>query len=360
MIVASRAVRRTAGCLVFVLWACAGAVMADDEVVLVDGNRVRGSIQSLTPDGIEIEGQTNKEIRRFSVTEVREVRHDGEPDSLADARGLLFRRDARGALAELAKIEPDDVKDADPRVKEEYEYVKLAASARAAATIAEGTAAAASLKAFLANNLRTFHFYEGQETLAELFAKLRKYEDAAAAYAELDRGPPALRIRSASGKARLLLLQGKPAAAIGEFEAATRISTDKADTASAAEKSEAELGMARCLARMGKATEAVKAAKDTIRKANPNDRDLLATAFLTLGECQRAARLADEEALVSYLTVDLVYNGVPEVHAEALYNLVQLWEATKQPERAREARQALLGNYPQSSWAKKVAGDGAS
>ena len=104
----------------------------------------------------------------------------------------------------------------------------------------------------------------------------------------------------------------------------------------------------------------VKAAKDTIRKANPNDRDLLATAFLTLGECQRAARLADEEALVSYLTVDLVYNGVPEVHAEALYNLVQLWEATKQPERAREARQALLGNYPQSSWAKKVAGDGAS
>lgn len=352
--------RPVAACLVIVLATLARAGFADDEVVLVDGGRIKGAIQSLTPDGIEIENAVNKDIRRYSVTEVREVRHDGEPGSLADARGLLFKRDARGALAELAKIEPDDVKDADPRVKEEYQFVKLVAAARAAATVAEGTAAAAALKEFLANNLRTFHFYEGQETLAELLAKLRKYDDAAAAYGELDRGPPALRIRSASGKARLLLLQGKAAAAIGEFEAASRIETDKADTASAAEKSEAELGMARCLARMGKATEAVKAAKQTIRKANPNDRELLATAFVTLGECQRAARLADEEALVSYLTVDLVFNGVPELHAEALYNLVQLWEATKQPERAREARQALLANYPQSSWAKKLGDGGAS
>ena len=328
---------------------------ADDTVVLTDGNRVRGSIVSIAPDGIEIEGRSG--IEKFSISEIREVILDGEPESLASARTLLVRRDPQGAIDELTKLEPADIKDAEPRIREEYEFLKVATAA-GAATAANGDAAAQALAAFLTRNARSHHFFEGQEILGDLYARMGKYAEAATAYGALDRGPSALRIRAASSKARLLLEQGKPADAIKEFEAATKIPTEPGDSASAAQKGEARLGMARCLARTGKAADGVTVARAAIREADPGDRDLLAAAFAALGECQRAGGGKDEDALISFLTVDLVDNTVPEQHAEALYNLVELWEATKQPERAREARQALATTYPDSPWAKKLGGGG--
>ena len=333
----------------------AAAGRADDTVILSDGSRVRGSIVSLAPDSVEIESRSG--IEKLGITEVQEVMLDGEPESLASARTLLLRRDPQGAIEELAKLEPADVNDAEPRIREEYEFLKVATAA-GAATAANGAAAAQALTAFLTRNARSHHFFEGQEILGDLYARLGKYAEAATAYGALDRGPSALRIRAASSKARLLLEQGKPADAIKEFEAATKIPTEPGDSASAAQIGEARLGMARCLARTGKAADGVKVAGTAIQEADPGDRDLLAAAFAALGECQRAAGGKDEDALISFLTVDLVYNTVPERHAEALYNLVELWEATKQPERSREARQALVTTYPESPWAKKLEGGG--
>ena len=330
-----------------------------DTVVLTDGSRVRGSIVSLAPDLVELEAQSG--IEKFGVAEIEEVMLDGEPESLASARTLLLRRDPQGAIDELAKLEPADIQDVEPRIREELEFLKAATAAGAATAAdaaADAAAAAQALTTFLTRNARSHHFFEGQEILGDLYARTGDYARAAAAYGALDRGPSALRIRAASSKARLLLEQGKPADAIKEFEAATKIPTEPGDSASAAQIGEARLGMARCLARTGKAADGVTVARTAIQEADPGDRDLLAAAFASLGECQRAAGGKEEDALISFLTVDLVYNTVPERHAEALYNLVELWEATKQPERAREARQALATTYPDSPWAKKLGGGG--
>jgi tetratricopeptide (TPR) repeat protein len=322
----------------------------DDSIVLADGSRVSGSIVSLGPDAIELESRSG--IQKVSIVEVRELLFDGEPDSLTSARTVL-RRDPQGALAELAKIEAAEIQAADPRIREEYEFLKVAAAARAA-TKADGEAAAQALATFLTRNARSHHFFAGQEILGDLYARLGKFAQAAAAYGELDRGPPALRVRSATRKARLLLLQGKPGDALKEFELATTIPTEDRDASSATQKGEARLGIATCLARNGKAADGVKAAREAIRMADPRDRQLLAAAFATLGECQRAAGGKEEDAVISFLTVDLVYNTVPERHAEALFNLVELWEAKKQPERARDARKTLTTTYPDSPWTQKL------
>jgi tetratricopeptide (TPR) repeat protein len=342
--------------ILLLAWPATGGSAAD-AVILNDDDRIRGSLVSLSPDGVEIEDRDG--IKKFSIDLVSEVAFDGEPESLGGARGLLRRRDPKGAAEELAKIEAADLDAAEPRIREEYEFLKLSAAAQAADPAA-AAAAAEALKTFLARNPRSHHFYEGQEVLADILAKLGKFPEAAAAFGELDRGPPALRVRSAASKARLLLMQNKPAEAIAEFQSAAKIPTDPKDAASNAQKGEAELGVARCLALTGKAIEGVTLTRATIRKADPNDRDLLAAAFATLGACQRAAGGQDEDALISYLTVDLVYNTVPDRHAEALYNLGELWDATKQPERSRAARQALLTTYPDSPWAKKLGAAGAS
>ncbi len=338
------------------LAATAGIGLADDTVTLEDGDRIRGAIVSLSPDSVEIEDRDG--IQKFSIDQVSEVAFDGEPESLGGARGLLRRRDPAGAIDELTKIEADEIQSADPRIREEYAFLQVAAAAQAA-TADDGAAAAAALKTYLDRNARSHHYYRGQEVLGDLLARLGKFADAAAAFSELDRGPTALRVRSAASKARLLMLQDKPAEAIAEFQAAAKIPTDPADAASNVQKGEAELGLARCLARTGKAAEGITVARAAIRKADPNDRNLLAAAFAALGECQRAAGGQDEDALISFLTVDLVYNSVPDRHAEALFNLIELWDASKQPERARAARQALVTTYPESPWAKQAGADGA-
>jgi tetratricopeptide (TPR) repeat protein len=333
-----------------ILAAVSSSGRCDDAVVLSDGRRVSGSIVSLGPDGIELESRSG--VAKFGIGEIREVAFDGEPETLAITRGLLRRRDARGAKAALDGI-GDAIEATDSRIREEYEFLKAAVAAQGA-TAADGPAAVQALSTFLTRNARSHHFFEGQEILGDLYARLGKFAEAAAAYGQLDRGPAPLRVRSAASKAQLLLQQGKPGDAIKEFEAATKIPTEPGDAASAAQKAEAQLGIARCLAKTGKASDGVQAARAAIRAAAPDDRDLLAAAFVTLGECQRAVGGKEEDALIAFLTVDLVYNEVPDRHAEALYNLAELWEARKQPERAREARKLLSSTYPDSPWTKKL------
>lgn len=341
-----------------VIFAAAAVAWADDVVILADGDRVRGSIVSLSPDAVEIEG-AGSTIETFAICDIREVSFDAEPQSLAAARGLLIRKDGLGALAELDKLDMAEIKAAEPPIQEEYGYLRVAAGARAA-TAADGQAAAEALREFLEAKPRNHHRYEAHEILGDLLARLRDSDAAVAAYGELDRGPPALRVRAAAMKADLLLALGKPTDAIKEFQAAIKISTDPKDEASNQQKGEAALGLARCLAGSGKALEGVEAVRTMIHKTDSANGPLLAKAFAALGACQRAAGGRDEDALISYLTVDLVYNNVPESHAEALFNLVELWEASKQPERARAARQALLQAYPQSIWAEKLGGATAS
>jgi tetratricopeptide (TPR) repeat protein len=334
----------------------APAAMAVDMVTSQTGETIRGSLVGLAPDTVEIEDRTG--VRKLSIVDIRVVSFDGEPDSLRSARGLLVRRDARGAVEELEKIEGDELAGLEPRLREEYDYLKLAAAGRAASTAAEAAAVEEPLAAFLGRNTRTHHFYDGHKLLGDLRALQGKFAPAAEAYAALDRGPAAIQVRAAAAKAALFQQQGKYAEAIKEFEAAEKVKTSAEDTASAIQKREAALGKARCLALSGKAAEGIAVADGVIRASAPGDKELLATAYTVLGSCQRAAGGKDDDAVISFLTVDLVHNLLPAAHAEALYNLVELWNAANQPERAREAAQALSTNYPQSPWAAKLAGGG--
>lgn len=336
----------------------AGSVQAVDTAITRDGVSIRGTLVIVSPDGIEIEDRSG--VKKVNIVDLQELSLDGEPKSLRDARALLRRRDPRGALEELAKIEAAELKGIDPRIREEYEFIKLA-STIGSASPAEAAGLAKPLEDFLRKNSRSHHFYAGSELLGDLLARQKNFAQAAEAYLSLDRGPPALRIRSAAARAGLLQQQGKFADAIKDFEAAEKIDTDPKDTAGARQKREATLGRARCLAQTGKAAEGIAVAKQAIREAGlkngaVQDKDFLAAAFTALGACQRAAGGMEDDARISFLTVDLVYNQVPAAHAESLANLIELWKAVNQPERARDAAQALGTNYPNSPWAVKLAG----
>ena len=328
----------------------AGA-LGEDTVTLSNGDELVGSVFGLAPESVEIE--TADGVQKVSIVEIREIAFDGEPAEVADARRMLARSDARAAINTLATLSTTDLADEDRRIREEHAYLTLLAAVQSASS-EEAKAASAALADFLDANPRSHHTYGGREALGNALAKQGRFEDAAAAYRALDRGPPALRVRSAAAQGSQLAEAGKPAEAIRLFEAAEAITTDPDDKASAAQKRGAALGLARCLAALGKAADGTAVAEKVIREADPEDEDLLAAAFAALGTCQRAAAAA-EDALISFLTVDLVYNRLPEAHAEALYNLTQIWEASNNPERARAARQDLTSSYPDSPWTAKLA-----
>lgn len=328
--------------------AAARPSQAADRITLADGEEITGTVFSLGPDAIEIE--TEDGGRKLSVTEYEAVAFDGEPDAFAEARRLLSEGKPQGAKELLAGLAIADLADADRRIRDEHGYLTLLAAARAA----DSNEAAAALASFLERNPRSHHAYAAWETLGDVFARLGRLDEATAAYRELASGPPALRVRSAAAQGRMLAAAGKPAEALRQFEAALGIPADDADPANAEQKQQASLGLARCLAAVGKPDEGAATVRRLIDAADPADEDLLAAAFTALGACQRAGGRADD-ALISFLTVDLVYDRVAAARAEALANLVELWESANQPERARAARAVLTESFPDSPWTAKTA-----
>ena len=67
---------------------------------------------------------------------------------------------------------------------------------------------------------------------------------------------------------------------------------------------------------------------------------LLGQSFLEMQQNQKA--------LIAYLTVDLVYNTNPDIHAESLLQLIKLWAEGGYPLRAMETREKLVNSYPES------------
>jgi tetratricopeptide (TPR) repeat protein len=329
-----------------------------DRVRLMNGTELRGEIIDASPNALDLQAHQadgGLTTTKVPIETIREVRFAGEPDGLQIARGLLARKDAVAALEELGKITSDELATADEEVREELAYVRSAATARRALATGENLAAGEkAVSEFLSKQQRSLHFYAMQELLGDLLAAQGKPSEAAAAYGALDTGPPAIAVRAATLKADLLFLQGKYAEAQREYESAAKSASGIGGPSGERSAWQSDLGRARCLTRQGRPDEAMSVVTGLLA-ATDRDNASLAKAYNVLGTAQRAAAGDPRDALISFLTVDLVHNDEPDDHAEALFNLVELWEKANHPERAREARQALETTYPASPWTKKLA-----
>lgn len=325
---------------------------AADRVNLFGGQSVSGKIISVSPVGVDVEN-SDGDTQKVAIETVREVQFGAEPQSLKNARGMLLRGRGADARDEVAKIEAEELDGAAPLVLAEVDFVKAAAAAQAVLGTGGDLAGAAKIVAdYLAKHPKSHHFFQMQELLGDLQARAGKPAEALAAYQQLDNGPPALKVRAASAKAAMLLAQGKADEALAEYDAAIKLAGN--EKASEPQKRLAELGKAQCLSSKGKHDTAIETVLQIIKNSSPEDKELLSRAYNVLGGAYRGMGGREQDALIQYLTVDLVYNTLPESHAEALFNLGELWEKGSNPERAREARQNLKAAYPASPWAAKL------
>ena len=325
---------------------------APDRVMVIGGPAVAGAVVSVSPAGVDIENSEGQ-TQSIGVETIREVQFGAEPQSVKNARSMLLRGRGADARDEVAKIGADELADAEPLVLAEVDYVTAAAAGRAA--LEAGGDVGGAIKAvagYLAKHAKSHHFFEMQELAGDLAARAGKPTEALAAYEQLAAGPPALKVRAAAAKAGLLLGQGKVEEALKEYEAAVALAGN--DKATQPQKRTAELGRAKCLALSGKHDAAVAAVQQIIDAADPEEKELLSRAYGVLGAAYRGMGGREQDALIQYLTIDLVYNTLPETHAEALFNLAELWAKGGRQDRSREAQQNLKEVYPASPWAAKL------
>lgn len=323
-------------------------------LLLGSGPTISGNIIAVSPMGVEID--VRGEQQTVPIERIREVIFAAEPQSLKAARVAIIRGQASQALDDLAKINPAEMEGAEQLIVDEYNAMKAAAIGGQAAARGENLAAGEkAVRDYLSKHPQSHHVFRMQELLAKLLARNGKFADAAAALAPLDRGPPAYRVRATVARGELFYDQKKYDEALREFAAAGQITTDPKDSASTAQKRGAEFGTARCRARQGKGADAVAAVERIVGETPPDDVEILGQAYNVLGDAWRSVG-KQQDAIIAYLTVSLVYNSVGETRAEALYNLSELWDQAKYPQRAEEARQELVSAYPESTWARKLAG----
>ena len=325
---------------------------AADRVNLFGGTSISGKIVSVSPVGVDVEN-SDGDTQKLAIETVREVQFGEEPQSLKNARAMLLRGRGADARDEVGKIEADELDGAEPLVLAEVDFVRAAAAAQAVLEAGGDPATAAkTVVDYLAKHPKSHHFFQMQELLGDLQARAGKPAEALAAYQQLDSGPPGMKVRAASAKAAMLLAQGKPDEAMAEYDAAIKLAGS--DKASQPQKRSAELGKAKCLSLQGKQDAAIEMVLQIIKDSGPEEKELLSRAYNVLGGAYRSMAGREQDALIQFLTVDLVYNTLPESHAEALFNLGELWDKGSNPERAREARQNLKAAYPASPWAAKL------
>ena len=333
-------------------WAMDSSILAQgvaDRVRLLRGSET-GEVTNMTPLQVTLDkGAAGN--RTIAVNEIKTVLFADEPSELTQARVNAANGAYENALSALEKVDLGSVRR--DFLKQEIEFYKAFCAAKLALG-GEGEIgdAGRQLNAFVRSHPQSFHYLAAVELMGDLLMAGERYEPARKQYAELAKAPwPDYKMRSAVAVGRTLQAQGKHGEAIEQFDAALAIADDGADAQN--QKLSATLGKAVSLAETGEVPPAVEMIERIILDADPEQKELHARAYNALGDCyQKSGQTKD--ALLAFLHVDVLYNMVPEAHAEALAHLAPLWKAIGQEERSREARELLQKRYGGSRWAQQT------
>ena len=256
------------------------------------------------------------------------------------------------ALKAIKRVKLADV--SRDEIKQDVEFYRAILVARLAlAGSGSLVDAGEQLRNFEKTRKNSYHSLEVSAAIGDLLVADGKADRAETYYSRLAATPwPEYRIRAAVLMGRALEAQQKYDKAIKKYDEALATDADGKDADS--QHLAAELGKATALAGSGKIDDAVKLIDDVIAKADPDNQELYARAYIALGNCYKAAGKT-KDALLAFLEVDLLYPGTPEQHAEALANLATLWAKVDKADRAAQARSQLEKQYPHSRWIAKSA-----
>ena len=285
------------------------------------------------------------------IEQVASISYSGQPATLP----LAETRESSGLLTEAIEQYKAAANSAGgkPLVAQAAEFGEV----RSLAKLAEvepprGDEAMTRLSGFLSKYPTSRHKGPALEWLAKLAISLGETDRADQSLTELAKIPWAAN-KAAVLKARVQSMKGEHDAAIGSLDT---LIAGLAKTSP--EYSTARLVRAEALAAAGKFPEAEAAVREVIRDTPPEEAELQAHAYNTLGDCLKSAR-KPKDALFAYLHTDVLYDKDKEQHARSLAGIAEMWLQLKRDDRSNLALERLKQLYPQSPFLKGEVGAAA-
>jgi tetratricopeptide (TPR) repeat protein len=311
---------------------------------------ISGKIVSAGPLKVEIEQLSGAEHKEIPVNQIDAIFYSEEPAALKNAKSNILSGHYEEALNPLSQLKTDVITRKELREDVDF-YTALSSAQLAIGGTGKIADAGRLMIAFTKNYPDSDHYFQASEIVGDLLVANRSFAQAEEYYAKLAKAPwPDYRMRAGAAMGRALLAQGKNPEALEAFEKV--LATEGDDALSQAQRRAAKLGKAAVLVAMKKNDEAVKLIESFLDQADPEDAGNMARAYNILGNALRQQGKS-KEAVLAFLHVDLLYSSLPDAHAEALYNLAELWDELHKTDRAARARQVLEQQYKNSPWAQK-------
>ncbi len=315
--------------------------------------RLSGEITGVSKSGVTIKQQTGGEVE-VPANDIALIEWDAAPATLKAALGQESNGAYNEAIDALKNI-LEGLPATATNIRTDAEYFIARNLAKAAlADSSRLPDAIARMKSFTDANITSYHYYEAMDFLGRLHLAAGNYPQAEAAFTSVENsGFEDWKISAQSSKARVMLAQNQVDQALAAFDAV--LATPAKDDASKQRQLEAKLGKAKCLNLKNQYDNALTLLESIVKEAAEDDARLQAEACALSGTAL-LGQGKNLEAALAYLKIDVLFPGQQDFHAEALYNLAQLWPSLGQPGRAEEARAQLEAKYPNSPWTKKLSG----
>lgn len=332
----------------------ATATQADDQVFQFGSKKaIRGTLGKMTKNFVEIKPRSGP-AQKVPVDTIRRVRFNAESPQLNLARS----NEESGLLTRALESYTGLVGSLKSAAKTDTEFLIARTKCRLAVVDATKVDdAIKSMKAMLAKNSDGFRHYECILWLGRVEVARGDFPAARSRFDQLAKSTMKshqMLAKVATGD--VLLLQNKPAEAQASYDQV--VSMPAESPSEIASRFEAVLGRAKCARLQKNFSEALKSLDDIIDNTDPREgSELHARAYVQKGDCYRDQQNA-KMAVMSYLHVDVIeeYRRAADAHAEALFQLSQLWPAAGRPNRGAEAAAKLKKLYPNNPWTKKQAG----
>lgn len=334
-----------------VLGLLTGRANAVDEVVLQStGETIRGTIANITKSGLEVQ-QTGKSTP-VPVTDIAEIRWDSEPPEL----NITRIRERNGELEEALTTYQNlatSIETAKANLKKDVTFLAARTLGKQAiADPAKKDAAVKALEDFVNGNGDSIRYFEALDWLGRVQKAAGEMAAAKATYQRIATAEiPEIKTSGLNALGRVKIEEEDFAGATADFDQVLQVGGE--GPAARRQQFAAELGKAIVLQKQGDNEGAAKLLDEVIAKASPDDAEVQAEAFLQKGICHEALG-QQQDALLAFLHVDILFSSQPDAHAEALFHLTRLWDAVGRADRAGSARAGLTQRYPNSEWAKQL------
>ncbi|MDO4551541.1 MAG: hypothetical protein Q4C96_09870 [Planctomycetia bacterium] len=325
------------------------AAQADDQIKRHSEERsFAANVIRTTPDEITINRSGMEST--VPVGDIEFITYENEPTQLREGRRSINSGQNEDARDTLLKLKDDMISRND--IKMERDFFIALANTNIAYQGGDVSLAKAidGLEKFIKDHPKSYRYYEALQLLGDLYLQTKETKKADTAFTRLSKveSSPTIRAHGCLGKGRVLLTRGKAGAT-----EAQKMYNEVQKTINAGEISgkmkdmmqlNVTLGLARCAAYQEKYAEAQKMAQQVIDSVPPEDNQMNALAFNTLGDAlKRSGKPRD--AIVAYLHTHLLYNLDPVLHTEALTELINLCRSTGDTLKARELEGIQLERY---------------